>query len=124
MVFNGALAAAGASSAPASAGRKNHCPRTALISEDDATGTTARADTNTPPYLRVQLGQLLLVQVGLSIHPLLVAKLTQTKKQGGEKKERKPGKYFTQLATESNSRPLPWLSHPRQGLPSKPCGVK
>ena len=48
MLFNGALAAAGASSAPASAGKKNHCPRTALIAEDAATGTTARADTNTP----------------------------------------------------------------------------
>lgn len=78
---NGALAAAGAPSAPTSPGKKNHCPRTALISGDAAAGMTATLLA----YLRVQLGQLFLVQVGLSIHPLLVAKLTQ--RNGGEGKE-------------------------------------
>lgn len=47
-MVNRALAAAGASSAPTSAGKRNHCPRTARISKDEAAGMTARADTNTP----------------------------------------------------------------------------
>lgn len=34
-------------------------------------------------YLGVQLGQLLLVQVGLSVHALLVSKLTQKRKEEG-----------------------------------------
>ena len=42
-----------------------------------------RTPSRQPPlaHLGVQLGQLLLVQVGLFIHPLLVAKLAQTQEQ-------------------------------------------
>lgn len=49
-----------------------------------AAGTIARADTNTPRWPSVQLGQLFLVQVGL---PIPAFSETDTKKQGGKIKE-------------------------------------
>ena len=83
---NGALAAAGAPSAPTSPGKKNHRPRTALISGDDAAGMTPRADTYTP-RLPSCAAWPAVSRLGWSAYTPASCSETDTKKQGGKKKE-------------------------------------